>query len=242
MMQHVVLSSPMAVTFLKQSLIPPGTLFPQWVIDEINGAGSKSHALNVSGIIAANSQMPGDYGAVGRWVEQELANKGLPLNSGKGIDVPPYNIEIKTRAVQATSAHTFGKLTFGDIVRRPWKESDIAAKCQLHYRLMWDAEFMCVNRDFIIDFRQCEQQTVFEQAFNQARATLISHYQSQSPKSISILRRTPQINGLFLETDRKGNVDYSSLSAVVYQWRASDGFMKKWEVAGCKSTYHQLFE
>jgi hypothetical protein len=231
-----------SVTYLKKPLIPPGTLLPDWVIENIVASEQKeSWKQTTYGNIFPDpvEEETGQLGAVGYWVEDQLANLGLPVNKNNGIDLPPWNVEIKTRKLQAVSPHTFGQLSLKQILATPWKDSPLMPKCQLNYQVIWDRDHMRTCVDRIVDLRQTWRQKLFEQAYNQARDQLIAYY--CQPRVTKVLRRTAPIGGLYLETAEKELGDENKLEGIVYKFRVRFGLMKEWEIAGRKNTYDSLF-
>ena len=75
-------------------------------------------------------QIPLDEGNVGYWVEDQLEENGYNVNRGKGIDLPDYKVEVKTRCVNSSSAHTIGRMTTEDIINTPYSQSHIKEKIQ----------------------------------------------------------------------------------------------------------------
>lgn len=74
-------------------------------------------------------------GNIGHWVESELKNNGFNINTGKGVDLPEENIEVKSRKDESNSAHTIGSMTKKDIESNAWNQSTLKPKCQRQYKI-----------------------------------------------------------------------------------------------------------
>jgi hypothetical protein len=235
--------TPLLVTFLKKPIIPAGTTLPNWVVNSIVAAKNKKKNLNpcsgVFNIPGAAPAVSGNFGAVGKWVEDTLIAMGYPVNRGKGIDLPPYNIEIKTRQLQTRSAHTLGTATLLNIFLNPWDFSPIKPKCQLHYQVTWDAEYMIVKEDRIVDLRSVTRQQQFKTAYENARDELIAYY--STPGVSEVLSNTNTTGGLYFETSANEMPKDNNFSTLVYQFRARDGLMDAWEMVGRRNVYDELF-
>jgi hypothetical protein len=232
-----------SIVHLNQPLIKPGTQLPDWVIEEIVAARKKRSKKESADTILSETEEydhNGDTGAVGLWAEIELEQLGLPINRGVGIDIPPYNIEIKTRRIQGQSAETLGRSSLRKIIRHPWATNPISKKCQLIYQLLWDEDHMTTVKDRIIDLRQPQRQQMFQQAFDSARQELVDYY-SRKPVT-DVLAHTKTAGGIYLETSQKSLSKPNSIDGLVYQFRVRSNLMTKWEIAGRKNTYNSLFE
>ena len=234
-------SSPLSITYLKKPIIAPGTPLPDWVVEKIWASETPTDDEPTTfDDMFENSEIDatGFTGAVGQWVEEELASLGYPINQGKGIDLPPYNIEIKTRKRQATSAQSFGSMKLADIIRSPWHRSDVKSKCQLQYQVVWDAQHMIVCEDRIVDLRHPWRQEMLQKAFDDSRNEIIEYY--SRPNVTAPLKNTCTTGGIYLELTTKKKTK-KGLGSIAYQFRVRRGLMDKWEIAGRKNAYEELF-
>jgi hypothetical protein len=238
----IIPDSPIAVTHLKRPIILPGTPLPDYVVEKILASeqviddDDSSFETMFSGAKPIDSS--GFTGAVTQWVEGELGSLGYPINHSRGIDVPPYSIEIRTRRKHATAPQTFGSLKLSDIIQNSWLTSDIKTKCQLHYQVMWDAQHMVVCDDQIVDFRHPWRQEALQKAFDNARDELIAYY--SRPNITVPLKFTSTAGGIYLERTSRKNSKKSWFSAF-YQFRVRNNLMEKWHIAGRKNSYDELF-
>ena len=76
----------------------------------------------------------GNPGNIGNWIEKTLIERGHILQNGKGPDMAEINVEVKTRNVEATSAHSVGSMAYYDIVKTSYKHSTVHDKFQYQYQ------------------------------------------------------------------------------------------------------------
>jgi len=57
-------------------------------------------SLNSAIIPGTVIPMTQDHGNIGRWIEDDLEDKGYKVNRGKGIDLPKYGLEIKSTVAE----------------------------------------------------------------------------------------------------------------------------------------------
>lgn len=160
-------------------------------------------------------------GESGRDGEKKLIKRGFPLSNGPGADIPEADFEVKTRDLNATSAHTVGRMSVRYIKSTPYKESTIYHKLQQQYRIK-SRDRVIVSAE-VYDFSAPHIQEKIEKCYEAARQKIIegdtSDYISGGPY------------GFF---ERQANGPRS------YQFRLTDGAMKKLE-AMARSTFTKLF-
>lgn len=238
----IIPASPVTVTHLKRPIIPPGTPLPDYVVEKIQASekplDDQDSTFESMFVCEEPTDSLGFSAAVTQWVEGELLSLGYQLNQSRGIVVPPYSIEIRTRRKHATAAQTFGSLKLSDIIQNPWHLSDIKAKCQLHYQVIWDAQHMVVCNDQIVDFRHPWRQEALQKAFDNARDELIEYY--SRPNISAPLKFTSTAGGIYLERTSRKKTKKGWFGAF-YQLRVRNSLMEKWQIAGRKNSYDELF-
>ena len=160
-------------------------------------------------------------GASGRDAEKKLIKRGVPLSNGPGADIPECDFEVKTRDLDATSAHTVGKMTPEDIKSTPYRESTIYHKLQQQYRVK--SKNQVIVSAEVYDFSIPHIQEKIEKCYEAARQKII---QGDESDYIS--------GGYYGFFERQANGPRS------YQFRFTDGAMKKIESMS-RSTFHKLF-
>jgi hypothetical protein len=108
-------------------------------------------------------------GNIGHWTESKLKADGFKINTGKGVDLPEENLEVKSRKDESNSAHTIGKMTKKDIKSNTWHQSTLKSKCQRQYRVTYSDVDSVVTSSGIYDFTDPYIQEKFEEAYEQGR-------------------------------------------------------------------------
>jgi hypothetical protein len=160
-------------------------------------------------------------GAAGRDVEKKLLKQGYPMSNASGPDIPEIETEVKTRDLDAISAHTVGRMTPEYIKSTPYRESVIYQKLQRQYRVK-TRDQVIVSAE-IYDFSASHIQEKIEQCYEEARKKII---QGDERNYIP--------GGYFGFFERQADGSNS------YQFRFTDGAMKKLE-AMSRSTFHKFF-
>ena len=171
--------------------------------------------------IVGESIAPTFGGASGRDAEKKLIKRGVPLSNGPGADIPECDFEVKTRDLDATSAHTVGRMAPEDIITTPYRKSTIYHKLQQQYRVK-SKDRIIVSAE-VYDFSASHIQEKIEQCYEAARQKII-----QGDKSDYIS------GGHYGFFERQADGPRS------YQFRFTDGAMKKLE-AMARSTFSKLF-
>ena len=160
-------------------------------------------------------------GAAGRDIEKKLREQGFPMSNAAEPDIPEYGVEVKSRDLDATSAHSVARMTAEDIKLTPYRKSVVYDKLQQQYRVKTKDQVI-VSAE-VYDFSMPHIQEKIEKCYEAARQKIIqgdeSDYISGGPY------------GFF---ERQVNGPRS------YQFRFTDGAMKKLE-AMSRSTFHKLF-
>jgi len=166
--------------------------------------------------------VPSNFGgAAGRYIEKELGEQGYPMSNAPGPDIPEIETEVKSRDLDAVSAHTVGRMTPEDIKLTPYRESVIYGKLQRQYRVKTKDQVI-VSAE-VYNFSILHIQEKIEKCYEAARQKII-----QGDQSDYIL------GGYYGFFERQANGPRS------YQFRFTDGAMKKLE-AMSQSTFHKLF-
>ena len=160
-------------------------------------------------------------GAAGRYIHEELGEQGFPMSNAPGPDIPEIETEVKSRDLDAISAHTVGRMTPEDIKSTPYRESMIYQKLQRQYRVK-TRDQVIVSAE-IYDFSASHIQEKIEQCYEAARKKII---QGDERNYIP--------GGYFGFFERQADGPNS------YQFRFTDGAMKKLE-AMSRSTFHKFF-
>ena len=121
---------------------------------------------NFKGMILPNSQHRG------RAFEGVLANMGSPVTQGQGPDYPDYNLEVKTKDTESTSANSVGAMTWENIKTTPYPFSSIAKKLQQQYRVKVKDDVIVDTK--VYDFSAPHIQDVIGKAYEAARAKIIA--------------------------------------------------------------------
>jgi hypothetical protein len=115
---------------------------------------------------------PKYFGEAGKFVENLLIAKGLPLQKGVGADLRLYGLEVKTRDLDSTSAQTIGTMHPDLIKNTAYTDSLIKEKFQQQYRVYTKDQIIVEDR--IVDFSNPTIQKLIEGAYETARSAIIN--------------------------------------------------------------------
>jgi len=160
-------------------------------------------------------------GAAGRYVEKELGKQGYLMSNAPGPDIPEIETEVKTRDLDAVSAHTVGRMTPEDIITTPYRESVVYTKLQRQYRVKTKDRVIVSDR--VYDFSAPYIQEKIEQCYEAARQKIIQGDERD-----------------YIPGGHYGFFERQAGGPRSYQFRFTDGAMKKLE-AMSRSTFHKLF-
>jgi len=157
-----------------------------------------------------------------RQVEDNIGDQGWTLNRRQGADIKEYNIEIKSRDIDAISPHTVGSMTIADIIANNYENSTIFEKIQQQHRVkIQDGK---VVDEYTYDFRAEYIQDLIRLSYETARAKIISG-----------------ITDKYISGGEYGYFEQSTTSENSYNYRIRDSAMTKLEHMSL-STYNNLFE
>lgn len=193
-------------------------------------------AVKIVGLPKATKRLVGmsvpeqKHGNVGRLIEDITESEGYPINRGKGPDIEKLQVEIKTRQIEATSAHTIGKLKISDIIKNSWEESSLYSKAQQQFRVFHSKDTLRITKTILVDFRPEHIQSKFRESYEEARKEIIRQYQTNG-----VIRR--YVRG----KDCWGYFENTVLERPEwYDFRFSDKDMKKLENMS-SNNYTDLF-
>jgi hypothetical protein len=194
-------------------------------------------AVKIVGLPKATKRLVGmpvpeqKHGNVGRLVEDLTEAEGYPINRGKGADIKQLQVEIKTRQIEATSAHTIGKLRISDIITHSWEESALYQKAQRQFRVFHSKDTLSITKTMLVDFRPEHIQSKIKESYEEARKEIIRQYQTNG-----VVRR--YVRG----KDCWGFFENTNLERPQwYDFRFSDKSMKQLENMS-SNNYPNLFE
>lgn len=119
-------------------------------------------------------QTPAESGIVGKHVEKLVSNRGIPVRNGT-VDIPKYQLEIKTRNKDSHAAHTVGTMTLDDILITKYDSSPIRKKMQYQYRVEYDNVLNIITDDKIYDFTSDYIQNKVKSAYVAGQVALYNH-------------------------------------------------------------------
>lgn len=128
-------------------------------------------------------ELPSKYfGKAGRALEDLLEEDyGVTVNRGKGPDSLKFGIDFKTRDLDSTSPQTVATMSVDDIIKTPYRKSDVFKKFQQQIRVK-TKDNVIVEAD-LYDFRPEHIQEKIEAAYEYARAQLTKNKNLQITKS-----------------------------------------------------------
>jgi hypothetical protein len=109
----------------------------------------------------------------GRELENILERAGLSINRGHGADLLKFRLEVKSRALGATSPQTIADMDFDDIINNDYRNSHVYEKFQQQFRVYTDDDVI-VSAE-IYDFSGEHIQNLIEEAYNHAKQQLINN-------------------------------------------------------------------
>lgn len=119
-------------------------------------------------------------GNVGRWVENKMREQGWEVTNGAGVDIPKYNVEIKSRKIESNSHHTVGTMTINSIIVTPYEQSIIKEKFQQQYRVHYSDNRQIVVSEGLFDFSNEYIQSKICDAYEIGRKQIIKNAQQGS--------------------------------------------------------------
>ena len=174
--------------------------------------------------IPKNTQIPTDIENVGYWVEDCLEENGYNINRAAGVDLPDYNVEVKTRCVDSNSAHTVGRMTTENIINTPYTQSPVKDKIQQQYRVEYDSWGRLVSNE-IYDFSEDWIQDMIEQSYESGRQEISQGMAGKNnTKTYGI--------GIFQRDKDKEQ----------WQYRITEAGMKKIKNMSKQKSFKKLFE
>ena len=182
-------------------------------------------------------------GAIGIYVEQILTDLGYIMNPSTGPDFPIIQVEVKSRAKEAVSAHTVGSMHIDDIIRTPYTRSNIRDKFQLQFRVSYSRAFCKFTNAKVYNFTPDYIQSIIEESYESARTLLTIQYQNylnNSNDHLSAYVRGLNSNGdlctgYFENTNKFKNK--------LYEFRLADSDMKAIEnMSKSAKSLKSLFE
>lgn len=168
--------------------------------------------------ITVPNVMPGEF------VEDLMKSEGYILQNGQGPDIPGLGVEVKTRCNTATSPNTVGKMSVIDIINTPYRESPIAKKIQLQFRVVYDKYTRETCSPKIVDFTDDFIQSKIEFAYEQGREKF-----------------KEGMRGPYIKGSEWGYWEFDKQSSNSYAFRIPDKRMKDL-VRMATSSFNDLFE
>lgn len=101
-------------------------------------------------------------GEAGYQIQDIMEREGYLINRGKGPDIPKLGVEIKSRGIEATSAHTIGNIKLSDIISNTWKDSSLYRKSQQIYRVFYSQETGEIQYTKLVDYRSIHVQEILK--------------------------------------------------------------------------------
>jgi hypothetical protein len=168
-------------------------------------------------------KLPTNHGGhAGRAFENLLESMGVPINRGPGCDWKLYNLEFKTRDIDATSPQTVATMTPKDITTTAYKDSIVFEKIQQQLRVYTRDQIIVDVR--IHDFSAEHIQKLLETAYNNGQAQIILG-----------------TAGDYVYGNEYGYFERTNPRSNSYSFRINQGAFDKLE-AMAASTYATLFE
>ena len=112
---------------------------------------------------------------IGKWVDQEMKNKGHTIDEHGIVDMPEYGIDNKTRKRGSNASHTIGSMTDNNIIKSPvWEDTNFYAKSKNQNQVMWDPDFMEISNVKIVDMDIDLIQKNLREAYEDLRKQVIA--------------------------------------------------------------------
>lgn len=128
-------------------------------------------------------KMPKDDATRGVFVHQHFEQEGWPMNHGRGADIPKYNIEVKSRRLNAVSPLTIGTVKFQDLLTVPYEKSLVAEKMQYQLRVTVDQDSIVTAVD-VCDFTPEFIQDMIKKGYDQVKSNARQLKDQGLPKTI----------------------------------------------------------
>ena len=157
-----------------------------------------------------------DGGNVGRYVEQQLADRGYQLNTGDGVDIPALGVEIKSRKSGSNSAHTVAAMSVEYIINTPYHASRVCEKMQQQFRVDYSCDDNTVTDNAVYDFSFPMIQQALCEAWEANRQHIIAISLTSSPTYPNYVRES-----------RWGILEKQPGKDAYYQFRIPHAAMKK---------------
>lgn len=156
-------------------------------------------------------------GSMGRAIEQSLVKQGFNVSNGV-IDLPDYQLEVKTRKSSSKSPHTVGTMTHDDILNTPWEQTSFKQKLQNQFRVTINVDSGLVSNQDVIHLEDDEDiQKELRASYESAQKKLLDYY----TKTGEILQES-YIKG----EDGEAFLEYKEGSS--YAFRITDSGMKRY--------------
>jgi hypothetical protein len=171
---------------------------------------------------------PKDFGQAGRALEDMFEQDyGITVNRRKGPDNRMFGIEYKTRDLDSTSPQTVATMNVEDIIKTPYRESEVFKKFQQQIRVK-TKDNIIVEAD-LYDFRPPHIQEKIEAAYENARA------QFSKNKDLQITKSGPESIGYWGYFENTSNRESSR------SFRISPNAMEDYENMA-KSNFTNIFD
>lgn len=173
------------------------------------------------------------HSEVGTWLENEIKKDWrIQFNNGKGVDLPQFGVEVKSRDITSTSDHTVTKMIRDDILKSAWDKNNVAwQKLQYQYRMHYDFEKRIIEELVFCNFTHWTIQSRLEAEFNAIKLPLL--------RDKKLERTTKEDRWLFIERD----IENPGIYQVRLKNRAMDEMLALIEMMDpAKSTYSIMFE
>lgn len=140
-------------------------------------SNGKPKIRNIKKDYAGTQLPPTQHGKAGVGFENILKADGFKIDSlASGPDIPEYNLEVKTRNISATSAHTIGCINPNDIKLLSWEETTLHDKFQQQFRAITDESNYQQNtivKCKVYDFSEISIQTLVKEAYEICRGKIM---------------------------------------------------------------------
>jgi len=161
-------------------------------------------------------------GNVGKWAEKILTDNGYQIDTGKGADMPDYNLEVKTRKIESDSAHTIGTMSVNESKITSYSDSVIRQKFQQQYRIHYSDTDSVVVDEKVFDFSDPYIQSKVEEGYNMIQKVI---------QKGNLEKYIPGNGWLCAEITESGGS---------YRFRVPDAAMKKFETIA-SNTFNSMF-
>lgn len=122
-------------------------------------------------LLIGNELPPTFGGASGRGAEDLLEKLGINIDRRGTYDIPFFNLEVKTRDLNATSPQTVGSMTAKNIIKTPYSKSVVYKKFQHQLRIK--TKYDVIVSAEIYDFSPWQIQQLIEEAYEAGRKKMI---------------------------------------------------------------------